>query len=189
MALASITHMSPDSQRQYRAVYNWFCSTYNGDMQHTEGIQQFIDNHPDAVVRNGLRGRILRSIVGRYLIPVPCGPSLRLHKRARTRTKAHATKTELHSWLLFVPKYIHKTICDGTDQPPCPDQNWMHWIHSFVYVMGAHALRRSLIRAYVAYVHRIIRPLCPSGDTSAFLVITRDDIVHSMLHRPSSNDD
>jgi hypothetical protein len=189
MALTPLTHLSVDSQRQYQSVYNWFCATYKGDMLHTTGIQKFVDNHPEDVVRNGLRGRILRSIIDRYLNPRPVGPSISICKRKR-RYPINHKKIPMLPWLLFVPRYIHKSICNGVvvtpDGTSIPNQNWMHWTQSFVSALGAHVLRRNLIRSYVAYVHRIIRPLCHNGETISFLGITRQDIINAMLYTHSS---
>ena len=181
MSLTSLTHMSCDSQRQYRAVYHWFCATYKGDMTHTADMQRFIDDHPDSVMRCGLRGRILRSIIGRYLDPPPSGPPIHLTQKKRPKRTNPCDKTKLIHWLSFVPSYLHPTICEGMNSPVHTDFHWMQWTHDYVLAIGCHALRRNLIKSYVAYVHRILRPLCPEGTKSEFLKYGRSHIVTAML--------
>ena len=173
MSLASLAHMSCDSQRQYRGVYNWFCATYTGDMTHTADMQRFIDNHPDAVVRCGLRGRILRSIIGRYLDPAPLGPPVHLMQKKQPKMKNHQDKAKAGHWLSFVPTYLHEGL--HADQP------WRQWTHDYVLSIGCHVLRRNLIKSYVAYVHRILRPMCPQGTRSEFMQYGRPHIVTAML--------
>lgn len=184
MALASLAHLSCDSQRQYVAVYEWFCATYGGSMTHTSEMQTFVDDHPDHVVRDGLRGRILRSIIGRYLLPPPDGPPIHLKtKRSRCKGTAPTSKVDRNRWLSFVPRYLHGTIChgDGSAEPTQADRNWMVWTQEYVQALGSHVLRRNHIRSYVAYVHRILRCICPLGVRDDFLNIGRSEIVASIL--------
>jgi hypothetical protein len=184
MALAPLSHLSNDSQRQYNAVYEWFRGVYKGTMTHTSEMQAFIDNHPDHVVREGLRGRILRSIIGRYLVPPPIGPPIQLKtKRTKGSNAGKKYKVDHNRWLSFVPAYLHSTIChgDGSVEPTTADQNWMVWTQEYVQCLGSHILRRNHIRSYVAYVHRILRGICPMGIREEFLDIGRPEIVASIL--------
>jgi hypothetical protein len=140
-------------------------TNYHGPWDRTEPIQDFIDEHPDARVRHGLFGRVIQSIVNRYLDPIPKGPAIRLPPRAAATKEAVgggdrptkrngkrrtpiAGEDEMNAWLAFVPVYL-RSWAKAHNQ-------WSVWIHRFVVTLGANAASRYLVRAYVTHVHHVL---------------------------------
>ena len=77
--------MRESTRNQYRRVFRWLCAHYDGPWDRTEPLQHFLDEHPEAVVRNGIRGRIVPCLVNRHIQPRPAGPPIFLSNVRRPR--------------------------------------------------------------------------------------------------------
>lgn len=187
MELVNLEALSPGTQAQYRRVWRWLLASYHGPWDRTEGLQQFLRDHPSRAVREGLRGRVAQALVNRHCAPRPAGPpvTLRLnHPRDPTRTHGGEPGTKAIGtwWHTFVPRYLWQGPAALLRDP---GSRWAHWVIRYVRALGASVLKAGLIRAYVAYVVGVLHPLCPDGSPAAFAALTRDVLVAAVLaHHP-----
>ena len=157
--------LGPATQAQYVRVLRWLAGQFPGPWDRTEPIQAFIDAHPDTGLRTGLRGRVVQSIVNRYLDPLPKGPPIRLpprtsvpcaaddgdHRKVKKRTSTAAGKgggIDGEAWLHYVPIYLRPEV---RAHPV-----WSGWIAAYVLAIGATPVQTCLVRTYVTHVYNVL---------------------------------
>jgi hypothetical protein len=139
----------------------WLVKNYQGPWDRTEPIQAFIQTCPDDTVRTGLRGRVIQSIVNRYLHPLPKGPAIRIPHNNRTggenadsgkksgtsdRRGRHRSE-DADAWLAYVPVFLRPAIQQHS--------MWSAWISRFIVTLGANVVRKMLVRQYVTHVFTV----------------------------------
>ena len=159
------------TRSQYERVFRWLCQNYDGPWDRTEPLQRFLDEHPDAVVRSGIRGRIVQCLVNRHLVPRPTGPPIFLSNLQRPRR--HAKKgggggdgADAAPWTHYLPGCVAAVAEDGP---------WSVWLREYVtVVLRANPLRRNLVRTYVAHAYRVLWEALGCHTADSMLGLQRD---------------
>lgn len=185
--------MSDGSRQQYRAVHRWLLRAWweaagAGDRT-LPSLQAFLRRCDEERSASRVRLRLAQTLVNRHWQPRPPGASVRLLTR-RERVAAAGGKGILCRgllwggaeglpmgedwWRAYVPHYLlRRWAHDGAEV--------LGWLRSYVGALGACALRRGLIRSYVAYVHRVLVDGLGCTTARDLLALRREALVTTIL--------
>ena len=165
------------TRSQYRRVFRWLCTHYDGPWDRTEPLQRFLDDHPEAVVRSGIRGRIVQCLVNRHLEPRPAGPPIFLsngRRPPRGGQKGARGRLVAQQWMHYLPHSV-RSLAETEDDP------WSGWLHEYVVtVLRANPLRRNLVRTYVAHVYRVLWDQLHCRSPDDMLGLQRDTLAQAV---------
>ena len=124
-------------------AFRWLQREYKGTYERTEPIQTFISEHPKF---QGIRGRIIQSVINRHLDPKPRGPTIYIHQPRQIVLKKMKGPV-LGCWAVYLPPRLRAELQQLSAQ-------WQQWLYTYIVrTLGANPIKKNLVRSYVTQVY------------------------------------
>ena len=151
LTVVNTDYLTAGTRGQYMRAFRWLQREYNGTYERTEPIQAFVNQHPKC---QGIRGRIIQSVVNRHLDPKPAGPSIYIHHSrpvAPRPPKATQSNQGLGCWVVYLPPRLRVELLERLDG------QWQQWLYGYIVgALGANPIKKNLVRSYVTQVYRVL---------------------------------